>query len=243
MSLERIGTDIWLVEGGIVDFYGFPYSTRGVLIRLPDGGLWFWSPVEPTDELRAEIDALGPLAHLVSPNKLHHLWLGAWQQAYPKAKLWGPASTLAKRKDLAFDSTLRDTPPDDWSGTIDQWDVRLWPVFEEIVFLHRPSRTAILADTSEAFSADFLERHWPAWKRRIARLWGITEGVGHAPLELRLLTWRRGPVRARIQDLIDRQPECVVMAHGVWQRGDGAAYLAKAFDWLGVQNGQARQES
>jgi hypothetical protein len=211
-----------------------------VIVRLPDGGLWVWSPVELTGALRAEIDALGPVAHLVSPNRLHHLYLAAWQEAWPQARLWGPATTRAKRKDLAFAGTLGAAAPAAWAGVIEQWDVRLMPAFEEVVFLHRPSRTAILADLSEAFSADFLRRHWSPWKRWIARLWGITEEAGKAPLELRLLTWRRRAVRRQIQELIDRRPERVVMAHGVWQRRDGAAYLARAFRWLGVRDGGAQ---
>ena len=27
-ELEAIGEEIWLADGGIVDFYGFPYPTR-----------------------------------------------------------------------------------------------------------------------------------------------------------------------------------------------------------------------
>jgi hypothetical protein len=34
MALEVIGDSIWLVEGDVVDFYGFPYPTRSVIVRL-----------------------------------------------------------------------------------------------------------------------------------------------------------------------------------------------------------------
>ena len=104
--LEKIDTDVWLTEGPIVDFHGFPYPTRSIIIRLPDGALWVWSPVALTPELKAEVDALGPVAHLVSPNKIHHLYLTGWHEAYPDAKLWGPASTIRKRKDLPFQPPL-----------------------------------------------------------------------------------------------------------------------------------------
>jgi len=73
--LKRIGEDIWIAEGGCVSFYGFPYPTRAALVRLGCGGLWFWSPIAFDPELQSEIDALGPLRHLVSPNKIHHLFL------------------------------------------------------------------------------------------------------------------------------------------------------------------------
>lgn len=235
MPLEQIDADIWLAEGEIVSFYGFPYPTRCVIIRLPDGGLWVWSPIALTDDLRQEVDALGPVAHLISPNPIHHLYLGDWQTTYPKAALWAPPSTVAKRQDLAFTGTLGDVAPQDWSGVIDQWHLNVARRFGEVIFFHRPSRTAILADFSEAFDAGFLRRHWARWQRWIARAWGITEHHAHAPLELRLLTLpRRKPIRARVQQLIDSKPTRVIMAHGVWQRDNGAAWLARAFRWLRV---------
>lgn len=64
-TLERVDDRLWLAEGEIVSFYGFPYPTRSVVVRLADGGLWVWSPIRLTDGLRAEIDGLGHVAHLV----------------------------------------------------------------------------------------------------------------------------------------------------------------------------------
>lgn len=235
MILEPVAPEIWLVDGKVVSFHGFPYPTRSVVIRLPDGALWVWSPVDLTPNLAREIEALGPVSHLVSPNKLHHLYLADWLARWPEARLWGPGSTVAKRPDLTFEGQLGDTAPRSWSAVIDQWLVPLPPLFEEVVFLHRPSGTAIIGDLSQTFDDAFLRRHWALWQRAIARLWGITEDKGRAPLELRFGVWRRGPARERIQALIDARPERVVMAHGTWQREDGAAFLARAFHWLGVR--------
>ena len=58
-DLQAIGNDIWLAEGEMVDFYGFPYPTRMVLVRLASGLLWIWSPIALSTNLRSEIDALG----------------------------------------------------------------------------------------------------------------------------------------------------------------------------------------
>ena len=88
--LEKVDSALWLVEGEIVSFYGFPYPTRSAIARLADGRLWVWSPVKLDAALRDEVDRLGRVAHLVSPNKLHHLYLAEWKSAYPEAKLWGP---------------------------------------------------------------------------------------------------------------------------------------------------------
>jgi hypothetical protein len=121
MALDPVGDSLWLAEGGLVSFYGFPYPTRSVIARLENGGLWVWSPVALTDELQAEVEALGSVAHLVSPNKLHYLYLRQWQQVWPEAKLWGPASTLRKCRDLDFEAPLTDEAPAPWQGQIDQF--------------------------------------------------------------------------------------------------------------------------
>ena len=73
--LENVDGASWLAEGETVSFYGFPYPTRGAIARLADGWLWVWSPVRLDAALRHEVDRLGRVAHLVSPNKLHHLYL------------------------------------------------------------------------------------------------------------------------------------------------------------------------
>ena len=43
--LEQVDGDLWVAEGEIVSFYGFPYPTRAAIARLADGRLWVWSPV------------------------------------------------------------------------------------------------------------------------------------------------------------------------------------------------------
>lgn len=232
-KLETVGEEIWLAEGEIVDFFGFPYPTRMVVVRLHNGLLWIWSPIALSGNLRAEIDALGRVAHLVSPNKIHHLYLADWKALYPAARLWGPASTIAKRSDLTFQAPLTDEAPPDWSGEIDQFHFTGSPAFDEMVFFHRASRTAILADLSENFSAEFLERHWSPWKRRVARIWKITEPWGLAPLELRLSWFKRAHARDARDRLLAQDPEKVIMAHGEWQATEGRAYLARVLAWLG----------
>ena len=46
--------------------FSLPFTTRMTVIRLPDGGLWLHSPTPLDDGLRAAIDALGPVAHIVA---------------------------------------------------------------------------------------------------------------------------------------------------------------------------------
>ncbi len=230
--LEQIGPELWIADGGIVPFFGFDYPTRMAVVRLDDGGLWLWSPIALNPQLEAEVRALGPVRHLVSPNKLHHLVLASWSERFPGAKLWGTASTAARFPELDFSASLGDSAPPDWAGQIDQYHFTNSPFLDELMFFHRASRTAIIADLSQPFSEAFLKRHWPWWLRTIAKAAKLVEGWGYPPPELRFSFRHRAAARAKLRALIDEGPERVVVAHGEIVRSGGAAFLRKAFSWL-----------
>jgi len=230
--LEQVHEALWLVEGEIVDFYGFPYPTRSVVVRLEDGDLWIWSPVDLSPGLRDELNRVGPVRHLVSPNKLHHLHLSEWRVAYPAAQLWGPASTIRRRRGLRFRGSLEDVAPREWRSEIDQAWFRGSFAMDEIVFFHRASGTAIVADLIQAFSDPFLCAHWTGWRRRAAEIDGITATRPGAPLEWRLSFLDRAPARSARAKVLGWPVERAVIAHGEWRRSDGHAFLMRALDWI-----------
>lgn len=230
--LQMISNSLWLAEGEIVDFYSFPYPTRMVIARLEGNALWVWSPVRLSPELRGEVDGIGRVAHLVSPNRIHHLYLVEWKQAYPDATLWGPLSTIERHEDLTFGPPLEDVPPAQWGPDIDQAWFRGSLAMDEVVFFHRPSRTAIFADLIEAFSDRFLKEHWSWWQQPLARLDGITAKNPHAPLEWRLSFTNRAAARAARTKVLGWACERAIIAHGEWCREGGHAYVERALAWL-----------
>lgn len=230
--LEPLGRDLWFANGGIVSFNGFDYPTRMVVVRLADGGLWLWSPVEKSASLSEQVRELGPVKHIVSPNKLHYLFLTEWHASYPDAKLWATASTIAKCTELHFDGKLADAAPPAWRGQIDQFYFTNSPFLDELIFFHRASRTAIIADLSQTFSEQFLRRHWPWWLRGIARLSKMVEGTGFPPIDYRVSFRDRASARPKVRALIEEHPEHVVVAHGEVIRVGGDLALRRAFGWL-----------
>lgn len=230
--LEPLGSDLWFADGGIVSFKGFDYPTRMAIVRLADGGLWLWSPVEMTSAIESGIRSLGPVRHVVSPNKLHYLFLRDWQAAFPEASLWATAATIARCRELRFSGALTDEPPAEWKGQIDQFHFSNSLFMDEVIFFHRASRTALIADLSQTFSETFLQRHWPWWMQPIARFSRMTEGWGYPPLDYRISFRNRATARPKIRELIERHPEHVVVAHGEIVRTGGESFLRRAFSWL-----------
>lgn len=237
-QLQSIGERIWMADGPIVDFYSAPYPTRMVIVQLEGDALWVWSPIKLNEAMQTEVEALGRPAHLVSPNKIHHLFLSGWHEKWPDALLWGPASTVRKRDDLPFQAPLEDVPPPEWGGDIDQAWFRGSFAMDEIVFFHRPSRTAIIADLIEAFSEDFLKQHWSWWLRPLARLDGITAKSPHAPGEWRLSFTNRLLARAARDKIVGWAPHQVTIAHGEWCQSNGQTFLEHALAWVGKTPGR-----
>lgn len=232
-ELEQVSDGIWIADGGCVNFYGFAYPTRSVIVRLASSDLWIWSPINLKPELKAQVDDLGSVRYLVSPNKIHHLFLDQWCGAYSQARLYGPKSVIEKRKDLSFETSLDEGIPPEWGDEIGMVHFTGSPFMDEIVFFHRPSATVIMADLSENFSEAFLQKHWSWWQRGLARLWGIVEGRGYAPLEWRLSFLARSKAREARDKLLGWKPQRVIMAHGEWQSEGGRQFLERSLAWLG----------
>ena len=118
--LEQFGPSIYSVDGPTVPFFGFPYPTRMAVAQLSDGSAWVWSPVALTDELADEVQAIGPVRHVISPNKLHHLFLEEWADRWPDAHFYAPPGLARKRPELHFDGELGNEPNPAWAADIDQ---------------------------------------------------------------------------------------------------------------------------
>ncbi|MGW8320571.1 MAG: DUF4336 domain-containing protein [Thermodesulfobacteriota bacterium] len=227
-ALERIGDEIWIVEGEAVSFYGFPYPTRMAIVRLSHGDLWIWSPTGLTEGLRAEIDALGPVRHLVEPNKLHHLFLPAWASAYPEARVYAPPGLAKKRPDIAFDAELGDDPDAGWAGEIDQVVFRGSLFMDEVVFFHRQSKSTLVCDLIQKFDPQTMR----GWRGLLMRLDGLVGPDGSTPREWRASFWNRRAGRGGLRKALGWDTERLVIAHGVWLRTNGREAMRRSLSWL-----------
>jgi hypothetical protein len=234
---KPLGEGLWVVDGPIerMAYLGgsIPFPTRMVVVRLGGGGLFLWSPTEPENGLRSRIEALGPIQHLVSPNRIHYAHVGAWKRAYPGATAWASPGVRerasAQRVEVAFDANLGDEPEPAWRDDLDQLVFRGSRYMEEIVFFHRGTRTVILADLIENFEPGKVGKV----SGLLMRLAGSLDPDGKAPLDLRLtFLGHKRQARASFERMLAWKPEKVIMAHGRPYYGDGAAELRRAFRWL-----------
>lgn len=228
---KEVAPDIWVIDGPAVRFYGLPFPTRMTVVRIA-GRLWLHSPIRPTEPLLERLDALGTVAWLIAPNAIHYVSVHQWAARYPEAQVFAAEGVAARaaRYDVPFPfhAPLGPKAPPDWGDAIEPIPVPGHPFLNEVVFFHRPSRTAILTDLIENFDAARL----PWWMRLLARAAGILAPTGRAPIDMRLSFRDRDSAAHAIRHLISLGPERVILAHGDWFAANGTAELTRAFRWL-----------
>ncbi|MHA1544945.1 MAG: DUF4336 domain-containing protein [Alphaproteobacteria bacterium] len=231
-SFKPIAENIWIVDGPLISFKGVPFPTRMTVIKLADGSLFVHSPTDPTPELRAQINDLGPVSHLISPNKIHYWWIDAWATHYRQAKKWAaPGSRpAAARQGWEFDGDLGHRPEPQWSDEIDQLIVEGGRFMDEVVFFHKASRTLILTDLIENFE---LSKVRSPIMRCLLKFAGNVDPDGKMPIDLRLSYCGRHPaIREGIQRMIAWAPERIILAHGRNYEIDATGELYRAFRWV-----------
>jgi hypothetical protein len=226
--LEEFGPGLYVADGPTVSFYGFPYPTRMAAAKLSNNVVWVWSPVALTEELVNAVDAIGPVRYIVSPNKIHHLFLGEWVERWPDARLYAPPGLAQKRPDLHFDAELADEPDPAWAADIDQAIFRGSFAMEEVAFFHRSSRTAIIGDLVQRFQESSIS----GWKGMLMRLDGLVGEHGSTPREWRASFFRRAAARKARDKLLGWKAKRLLIAHGECSQSKATAILTEALGWL-----------
>ena len=191
-----------------------PFTTRMTVARLSNGDLFLHSPIKFDEGLAKELQGLGTVRHLVSPNQFHYAHIGEWARAFPDTILWASPGVRqrarARRVDIHFTRDLSASAPEEWSGEIDQL---LFPAgyFKEFVFFHIASRILILTNTIIDLELDKVSEPW----RTAARLTGMYHPYGQIFFGMRLpLLFQRRPAQAAIGKVHEWRPQRILLSHG-----------------------------
>jgi hypothetical protein len=221
--LTPLAPGIWHAQRGFTVSSLAMIATMTV-VRLADGSVWLHSPIEIDDALRAQIDAIGPVAYIVAPNKVHHLFVNKALALYPQARVFGAPGLEEKRPGLAMTALAPAAPPQ-WAGQIDQVFMAGLPLLNETVFFHRASGSAIFTDVCQIWRGPL------GWKETLfARLTGVRNTLT-VPRSIRLMIKDRQALRSSALAVLAWPVQRVLVAHNSVVEQDAQAALRKA---LGV---------
>lgn len=195
------------------------------VVRLQDGSLLIHSPVALTPSLKAKVDAIGPVRHIVAPSLYHHLYAGEWQDAYPGALLHAAVGLAKRRKDLAIDQELRGETHADWASDLETVFLD-GTLMNETVFFHRPSRSMIVADLIENFETS------DHWLTRMGLKIGGVHGKPGLNRMLRPIFRHKKRSRRSIDEMLAWDFDRIVLAHGDIIETGGRDAFREAYTWL-----------
>lgn len=161
----------------------------------------------------------------MAPNQLHHFFLAAAAQRFPDAVVWAAAGLRDKVQGLPDGPTLLEDTPD-WAAHITPFPLEGVPWMSEVMFLHRPSGTALATDL-------FFHMTSPAnWGSRLFfRLLGVLGRPKQSPL-VRLQTRDRAAAGSSLARLLAERPVRFVVAHGPPLTEDVEAQVQAACAWM-----------
>jgi hypothetical protein len=231
-TLKPVTPDVWVVDGPMIKF-GMPwpkasFPTRMTLVRVGGGRLFVHSPTPLTSSLYEEIKGIGRVAWIIGPNRFHYWWIREWREAYSDATVYVAPRVrqqAAKRIDFAT-LDLDVNAPLPWREEIATLAVE-GSVLTEFVFFHRASRTLIVTDLIQNFEAHKLDSWLMRWLTWIGC---VQDPDGQTPRDMRVSFRRqRTELQAAVKQMIDWNPDRVILAHGKWYNSDGAKELRRAF--------------
>lgn len=221
--LEPWSENIWIATRP-VKFFGVETGSRMTVVKLSSGGLFVHSPVALDAQMRRDVDALGEVRAVVAPSLFHHLYVGAWMAAYPKAIFAACQGLDWKRPDLAFTCVLGDTPHEAWAKELQQvyFSARRE---NEVVFYDARSKTMICADALLNLS-----KHPSATTKIVARAMG-NDAPGTGYLE-RVMVRDRRVARRQVDRILEWAPERIILSHGGLVHEDGTNVIRHAYAWV-----------
>jgi hypothetical protein len=236
MPFEVVVPDaIWATERPVW-FGGVRLRSRTTVVRLAGGALWVHSPCPPTDDVCAELDALGEVRWIVVPNRYHHLQTPATAARYPNALVVGPKSVQSRNPQVHL--TMPTDDPAYLRATPELTAIQLAgvPFLDETVFFHAASGSLIAADLLISACA---RDHW-TW-RTAARIWG-RYGKVRTPPDVRMHTRASAAVAESIAQMRALPLQRILVAHADPITDRPAAQIAEAWDFAirsGVQASRA----
>ena len=191
-----------------------PFSTRMTVVRLSNGDLFLHSPTKFDRKVADELEHLGTVRHLISPNQFHYAHIGEWLKAFPDAVAWASPGvrrrSRARHAEILFGRDLDLDPPDEWRNELDQ---TLFPggYFKEFIFFHRASESLIVTDAIINIELDKMDEPW----RTFTRMSGMYYPRGQVFFGMRLpLLLQRKMAAAAIAKLVAWRPRRILLSHG-----------------------------
>ena len=223
-TIKLLQDGLYVVEQSFA-LYGAELGIRMTIVRIGEHDLWVHSPVRFGDNLAAQIATLGAVRSIVSPSKMHRLFLPEWIAAHPRAVHYVPMGMTLHAPGGKLPTTLSQTPPKEWQDQLEQLEVQGIPELNEVVFFHPATRTLILTDLC------FNIREGTLWTRLFFTLNGAWDRFTPTRIFQHFIQ-DRVAFRASIERILRWDFDRIIISHGEIIERDGKERFRAAFENL-----------
>ncbi len=185
-----------------------------------DGELLIHSPVDVRPSL---LETLGHPRWVLAPNLLHHLYVQPWIDAGLES--WAAPGLADKRPDLRFDHQVERGGRHPFGNDVWLLPLSSFALTNEVVMLHRPSGTLIVADLV------FNVPPTAPWTTRTA-MRALLGYPGCCTTIVERVGMDRTKARRELNSILDWPFDRIIMAHGDIVETGGKDALRDAFAWL-----------
>jgi len=219
MTLRSIAPGVHVHER-LQGFYGLEVGARMTVLTLDDGLLLY----SPTDADPDAVSALGTPRWLLAPSKLHHLYAGPWMARGVEG--WCAPGLPEKRPELSFAGVVSEAS-EPFGDQVLLIPLSCFDFTNEVVLLHRPSRTLVVTDLVFNFGPT------APWLTRAAM--ACSGGYpGCRTTVIERVGMKRPAAREDLTRLLALDFDRLIPCHGEIIETGGREALRSAFSWLGL---------
>lgn len=217
--MQQLHDNLWIKRYPL-SVLGTDHGRTVTIIRLPSGKLIVHSmaPFTPSDV--AQIRALGEPAWLVEAMMLHDTYAREGQETFPDVPFLGPEGF---GEIVKFPTLPLQPAPAEWAGEVEVLELHGAPRLKEHVFIHKSSRTLIVADLVFNFRA--AERGWNRFFH--CYIAGFKRYPGMSRI-FRICISNRSAFLASLEKVLEADFDRIVVGHGEVIEQDGKALLRRA---------------
>lgn len=224
---------ITLVDDGLFVVEGrwkrSPFERKMAVFRLANGEVAVHSAIAMDDAGIAALEAIGRVAWILVPNRIHCSDAGWYAERFPSARVLVPAEI--RRKLFERISRIDGSIDDDWPEPLRD-ELAVVPLrgtrIGEVAFVHGPSRTLILTDACFHYRGKDL----PLFSRLVMRVNGAYGRFGTSRFFRTFAVTDRGALRISLEALLELDFDRVIVSHGRTLLTGGKDALRDAFAWL-----------
>ncbi len=225
-SLQTLAPNLWLLSYPM-KMLGVDLHRNVTVIRLASDQLIIHSTAPFTPEDVAAIRGLGEPGWLVDTLLRHDTFAKEGREAFPEVPYLAPEGFSTN---LEFSTGSLIPEPQEWRGEVAVLAIDGAPEFGEIVMLHRPSRTLIVADLVFHFSHP--EGFWAKTLLTLATVGGEYEPGVTKPFKQAIKDHEA--FEKSVHALLDWDFDRVIVGHGDPIPSGGKEKLRAALKAVGI---------